>query len=84
MTLRILLLGSGGREHALAWKLSQSILVNHIFVCPGNAGTPNGSKTSNLDLPASDFPRLVAFAVQHEVEHWLFRELPTLTRLVID
>lgn len=67
MSIRILLLGSGGREHALAWKLSQSNLVDHIYVCPGNGGTSTEPKTSNLDLPAADFPQLVEWAVKHDV-----------------
>ncbi|KAL0578512.1 Bifunctional purine biosynthetic protein ADE5,7 [Marasmius crinis-equi] len=67
MSISILLLGSGGREHALAWKLSQSSLVNHIYICPGNGGTSSLPKSSNLDLPASDFPRLVQFAIQNNV-----------------
>ena len=46
---QILLIGSGGREHALAWKLSQSSLVSKIFVAPGNAGTASGdAKVSNI------------------------------------
>ncbi|KAI0652094.1 aminoimidazole ribonucleotide synthetase [Trametes meyenii] len=65
--LRILLIGSGGREHALAWKLSQSPRVEKIFVCPGNGGTSLESKTSNVDLSASDFPALVDFALKNEV-----------------
>lgn len=68
MSLRILLLGSGGREHALAWKLAQSSLVDHIYVCPGNGGTIGEPKTTNLDsVPASDFPALVNWAVSNEV-----------------
>lgn len=65
--LTILIIGSGGREHALAWKLSQSTLVDKIFVCPGNGGTSLESKTTNIDLFPSDFPALVRFAVEHEV-----------------
>ncbi|TBU63696.1 aminoimidazole ribonucleotide synthetase [Dichomitus squalens] len=65
--LTILIIGSGGREHALAWKLSQSALVERIFVCPGNGGTSQESKTANVDLAPSDFPALVDFAVQNEV-----------------
>ncbi|KAH9495091.1 hypothetical protein Btru_018135 [Bulinus truncatus] len=55
MTEKILLIGNGGREHALAWKLSQSKNVGHIFVAPGNAGTANGDKTSNIGLNLKDF-----------------------------
>ena len=46
--LRVLLLGSGGREHALAWKLNQSSLVELIIVCPGNAATSELSKAKNF------------------------------------
>ncbi|KAI0332028.1 aminoimidazole ribonucleotide synthetase [Cubamyces sp. BRFM 1775] len=65
--LRILVIGSGGREHALAWKLSQSPKVDRIFVCPGNGGTALESKTTNVNLSASDFPALVDFALKNEV-----------------
>ena len=65
--MQILLLGSGGREHALAWKLSQSNLVHHIFVCPGNGGTSREPKTTNLDLPMSDFAKITKWAVANDV-----------------
>ncbi|KII94152.1 hypothetical protein PLICRDRAFT_101232 [Plicaturopsis crispa FD-325 SS-3] len=67
MSLRILLLGSGGREHALAWKLLQSPLLDHIFICPGNGGTLLGPKSTNVDLPSNDFSQLVEFAVKNDV-----------------
>lgn len=67
--MQILLLGSGGREHALAWKLSQSNLVHHIFVCPGNGGTSREPKTTNLDLPMSDFTKLTEWAVTNDVRN---------------
>lgn len=64
--LRILLIGNGGREHALAWKLSQSPLVESIVVVPGNGGTATCPKTSNnTAVSADDFPGLVALA-QHQ------------------
>ncbi|KAI0715356.1 aminoimidazole ribonucleotide synthetase [Earliella scabrosa] len=66
-SLTVLIIGSGGREHALAWKLSQSPLVGKIFVCPGNGGTSLEAKTVNVDLSPSDFPALVEFAVKNEV-----------------
>jgi len=68
MSVRILLLGAGGREHALAWKLSQSSLLDHTYVCPGNAGTSQEPKTTNVtDISPDDFPQLVQFALKHDV-----------------
>lgn len=65
--LTILLVGAGGREHALAWKLSQSPLVRHIYACPGNGGTHQEQKTSNVNIPSTDFAALVDFAVHNDV-----------------
>ena len=66
--LHILLIGNGGREHALAWKLSQSLWVKSIWVAPGNGGTAQGiSKVANVDIKISDFPGLMAFAKEHDV-----------------
>ncbi len=61
--MKILVVGSGGREHALAWKLSQSPRVTKVFAAPGNPGTAEVGE--NVDLAASDIEGLVAFA-QHE------------------
>ncbi len=61
--MKILVVGSGGREHALAWKLRQSPRVKQVFVAPGNAGT--ASEAANVSISASDIPRLVQFA-RHE------------------
>ncbi|MCJ1293495.1 hypothetical protein MMC34_005050 [Xylographa carneopallida] len=68
--LTILLVGNGGREHALAWKLNQSSRVKKIFVVPGNGGTGAGSldKVENVNnIPTEDFDALVAFAKEEEV-----------------
>ena len=67
--LKILLVGNGGREHALAWKLSQSSKVDKIFVVPGNGGTAHGlPNVENIStVKSDDFPGLVAFAVKHDV-----------------
>ena len=51
--MKILLLGSGGREHALAWKIAQSKKVDQLYIAPGNAGT--GSVGENVPLKADDF-----------------------------
>ncbi|KAF9056567.1 aminoimidazole ribonucleotide synthetase [Panaeolus papilionaceus] len=68
MSIRVLLLGGGGREHALAWKLSQSPLLDHLYVCPGNAGTSKEPKTTNVtDISPEDFPKLVQFALNHDI-----------------
>lgn len=66
-SLNVLIVGGGGREHALAWKLSQSPLVSKIFVAPGNGGTAFGSKSTNVAISASDFSKLVEFAVSNDV-----------------
>lgn len=64
--LRILVIGSGGREHAFVWKLSQSPSVDVIHVAPGNGGTA-GDKVVNVDIPAEDYPALVAHAKLHGI-----------------
>ncbi|KAK7219945.1 hypothetical protein V2G26_007948 [Clonostachys chloroleuca] len=66
--LRILLIGNGGREHALAWKLSQSSRVKAIYAVPGNGGTATCPKVSNISsVSASDFSGLVSFAQSNGV-----------------
>lgn len=67
--LRILVVGNGGREHAFAWKLSQSPLVNAVYVAPGNGGTGLGgsSKISNVNVKGDDYPGLVEFAQKYGV-----------------
>ncbi|MCJ1406497.1 hypothetical protein MMC19_000562 [Ptychographa xylographoides] len=66
--LTILLIGNGGREHALAWKLSQSSKVQSIFVVPGNGGTATVSKVTNIShVKANDFQALMAFAKESKV-----------------
>lgn len=67
-SLRILLIGNGGREHALAWKLSQSPRVESIIAVPGNGGTATCPKvTNNAAVSADNFPALVALAQQSRV-----------------
>ena len=64
----VLVVGAGGREHALAWKLSKSPIVQRIFVCPGNGGTSQLPKTVNVNIPfGQTFSQLVQFAVEHDV-----------------
>jgi phosphoribosylamine---glycine ligase len=61
----ILIIGNGGREHALAWKLKQSPRAGRVFVAPGNAGTAVDAE--NVDLSTTDFPRLIRFAKENGV-----------------
>ena len=66
--LTILLIGQGGREAALAWKLSQSPRVKKIFCVPGNGGTAKGlNKVKNIDVKGDESQRLVNFAKEHGV-----------------
>jgi phosphoribosylamine--glycine ligase len=63
--VNILVVGNGGREHALAWKLKQSPRADRVFVAPGNAGTAVDAE--NIDIAADDFPKLIEFARQNAV-----------------
>ena len=64
--MKILLLGSGGREHALAWKIAQSEKVSHLYIAPGNAGT--ASVGENVALRADDFEGLKAFTATNGID----------------
>lgn len=64
--MKVLLLGSGGREHALAWKIAQSPKVEKLYIAPGNAGTSEAGE--NVNLKATDFPALKAFALEKEID----------------
>lgn len=64
--MNILILGSGGREHTLTWKIKQSPLCEQLFVAPGNAGT--ASLASNVPLSLSDFPGIGKFALENNIE----------------
>lgn len=67
--LRVLLVGNGGREHAISWKLLQSPRIQHIYVCPGNGGTATiDAKVTNVTtVKETDFPALVAFAKEKDI-----------------
>lgn len=64
--MKVLLLGSGGREHALAWKIAQSAKVEKLFVAPGNAGTATCGE--NVDIKADDFETLKQFVADNAVD----------------
>lgn len=64
--MRILLLGSGGREHALAWKIAHSKQCSKLFIAPGNAGT--GAVGENVSIGVNDFERLKEFTIEQKVD----------------
>lgn len=68
VAMNILVLGSGGREHALAWKIAQDAKVSKVFVAPGNAGTATESKCENVALDILDNAAIIAFAQQQQVD----------------
>ena len=65
--MNVLIIGGGGREHALAWKAAQSAKVNTVFVAPGNAGTAREEKMKNVAIDVMDFAALADFAEQNQV-----------------
>ena len=60
--MKVLIVGSGGREHAFAWKCSQSQKVTKIYVAPGNGGTAKEQKVENIKIEADDIDGLLNFA----------------------
>ena len=66
--MKILIIGSGGREHALAWKCAQSPKAERIYVAPGNAGTHRENLMQNVDIAVDDFPALIAFAKREAID----------------
>jgi phosphoribosylamine--glycine ligase len=64
--MKVLVVGNGGREHALAWKIAQSSRVDRVWIAPGNGGTEEEGE--NVDIAANDIPRLLEFARQNEID----------------
>ena len=65
--MQVLVIGSGGREHALAWKSAQDDSVTKVFVCPGNAGTALEQKLSNISIDANDFKAIEDFCIKENI-----------------
>lgn len=82
--MKILVLGNGGREHALAWKLMQSPRVEKVFVAPGNAGTATEPGVENVALDPLDFPALADFARQQQIDLTLVGPEAPLVAGVVD
>ena len=66
--MKVLIVGSGGREHALAWKASRSDLTSEIFVAPGNGGTALESDITNVEIAAEDIDGLASFALKNKID----------------
>ena len=66
--MKVLIIGGGGREHALAWKVAGSGTVNQVFVAPGNAGTATENKVSNVPIAADNISELVKFAKSNQID----------------
>ncbi len=65
--MNVLIIGNGGREHAIAWRIKQSPQAGKIYVAPGNAGTATEAGVENVPIDTLDFPSLLAFAKAHDV-----------------
>ena len=65
--MKVLVIGSGGREHALAWKSAQDENVTEVFVCPGNAGTELEDKLTNIEIEHDDFESIAAFCSEENI-----------------
>ena len=66
--MKVLVIGSGGREHALAWQCASFEEVQHVFVAPGNAGTSLEHKISNIEIDSEDIPELIEFAINEAID----------------
>lgn len=80
--MKVLVIGGGGREHALAWKLGQSPKVDRVFVAPGNAGT--AADAENVPIAATDFPELIRFAKEQRIDLTVVGPEQPLTMGVVD
>jgi len=82
--MKVLILGGGGREHALAWKVAQSAKVTQVFVAPGNAGTATEPKVSNVGIAADDIDALVEFARENVIHLTIVGPEVPLVKGVVD
>lgn len=82
--MKVLVIGGGGREHALAWKAAQSPKVSQVFVAPGNAGTALESTLTNVAIAADDVPALLAFAKAEQIALTIVGPEAPLARGVVD
>ena len=82
--MKVLVIGGGGREHALAWKCAQSPLASEVLVAPGNAGTAHEAKTRNVAVAADDLDGLVSLARSERVGLTIVGPEPPLVAGIVD
>jgi len=82
--MKALIIGNGGREHSLAWKIKQSPLVKKVFVCPGNGGTALEKKIENIDIDIDDINQLVLFAKKEEIDLTIIGPEVPLSKGIVD
>lgn len=82
--MKVLIVGGGGREHALAWKAEQSTDVTQVFVAPGNAGTAIENALQNVDISAEDIPNLLEFAKKESIDLTIIGPEAPLVEGIVD
>jgi phosphoribosylamine--glycine ligase len=82
--MKILVIGGGGREHALAWKVAQSARVDKVYVAPGNAGTAGENRLENVAVDAEDIDALLAFALKEKIDMTIVGPEAPLVAGVVD
>ncbi|MCW8932987.1 MAG: phosphoribosylamine--glycine ligase [Gammaproteobacteria bacterium] len=82
--MKILVIGNGGREHALAWKAAQSSQVDEVFVAPGNAGTNREANLTNIDIGVTDISALIDFVKKNNIELTIVGPEAPLVEGVVD
>ena len=82
--MKVLVVGSGGREHALAWKAAQSPLVSKVYVAPGNAGTALENNIENVAIGAEDIPALLDYASSNDIGLTIVGPEATLVEGIVD
>ena len=82
--MKVLIIGNGGREHALAWKAKQSPMVTRVFVAPGNAGTAHEGSIENVAIEATDIPALLDFAKAQQIGLTIVGPEAPLVKGVVD
>ena len=82
--MKVLLIGSGGREHAIAWKIAKNNKVKKIYVAPGNGGTDKEEKCENINIDVKDIDKLIEFAINNNIELTVVGPEDPLTKGIVD